>query len=482
MKKALEAVWAGQRSLGKAWHRILAALAVGLLTACGGGGDSNARFDAAAIAAANAVAPPVTPPTVVSPEAPPPTVPSEKKTRWATTWQSAMYANRLQNNDSDTVRVRIRTSVGGEGVRVRLSNVFGSTTLRVDHASVALPDASQPSDPTAIDPATRRVLTFDGGKTLAEVPAGEELLSDPVAMAVPKLSDLMISLHFQGKVQYADMHMNAAVPLPGFYVVRSRDVAAEASLSAVAPEYETYNGVFNLSEVKVLAPEATRVVVAVGESITAGYSAVGIQSPWPAVLSKLANGNGEPLGVGNAGISGNSMFNANNGPSLFDRFQRDVLSRDPTDIIILAGDNDLSKSSAADIIERYKYFIDLARFRKIRIHGGVNTPIGDIVGVDGNPVPTGYYTASNDAKWRQINDWIKTSGYFDGVIDFATVVGNPERTPLGIATACYDPRSPIHLNTRGLEVMGTLAYDVLYGKLVQPAEPCNALAFPPLPN
>jgi hypothetical protein len=112
----------------------------------------------------------------------------------------------------------------------------------------------------------------------------------------------------------------------------------------------------------------------------------------------------------------------------------------------------------------------------------VNTPIGDIVGVDGNPVPTGYYTASNDAKWRQINDWVKTSGYFDGVIDFATVVGNPERTPLGIATACYDPRSPIHLNTRGLDVMGTLAYDMLYEKKVQPAEPCNALAFPPLPN
>ncbi|WP_208510439.1 GDSL-type esterase/lipase family protein [Variovorax paradoxus] len=487
MKKTFETVLVGQALFKTVWRTAWATVVVGAVAACGGGGgNDNANAAAiAAVVAANAAASLGPPPTAVvpvppvEPAGPTEVVPPEKKTRWATTWQVALRANFMQNEDSDTVRMRIRTSVGGEGVRIRLSNVFGTATMRVDHASVALPDARDASDPTAIDLGTRKVLTFNG-KTLAEVPAGTELLSDPVSMNVPKLSDLLITLHFQGNTQYADMHMDKSVPLPGYFVVRKRDVSGEASIKTAAPNYQTYDGAFSLSEVKVLAPEQARVVIAMSESITAGFGAKGIQESWPAVLSKLANSNGELLGVGNAGISGNSMIGSDNGPSLRSRFERDVLSRDPTDIVILAGDNDLNQGYTTDrIIEHYKYFVETARARKIKVYGGVNTPIGNIPGI-GDAGETGFVKdPANYGKWLKINEWIKTPGNFDGVIDFPAVVSNPASMPLALSSDCYMPGSPIHLNTRGLDVMGTLAYDVLYGKKEKPAAPCNGLEFPP---
>lgn len=488
MKRKFETLFVGQALFKTVWRTAWATVVVGAVAACGGGGgNDNANAAAiAAVVAANAAGssgpppPAVVPAPPVEPSVPTEVAPPEKKTKWATTWQVALYRNIPQNENSDTVRMRIRTSVGGEGVRIRLSNVFGTATMRVDHASVALPDDGKASDPTAIDLGTRKVLTFNGGKTLAEVPAGTELLSDPVSMNVPKLSDLLITLHFQGLIQYADMHMNGAVPLPGYFVVRNRDVSGEASIKAAAPNYQAYDGAFSLSEVKVLAPEETRVVIAMSESITAGFGAKGIQEPWPAVLSKLANSNGEPLGVGNAGISGNSMIGSGSGPSLRSRFERDVLSRDPTDIVILAGDNDLNQGYTPDqIIEHYKYFVETARGRKIKVYGGVNTPIGNIPGA-GDAGKTGFVNdPANYGKWLKINEWIKTPGNFDGVMDFPAVVSNPASMPLALSSDCYMPGSPIHLNTRGLDVMGTLAYDVLYGKKEKPAAPCNGLEFPP---
>jgi hypothetical protein len=487
MKRKFETLFVGQALFKTVWRTAWATVVVGAVAACGGGGgNDNANAAAiAAVVAANAAGssgpppPAVVPAPPVEPSVPTEVAPPEKKTKWATTWQVALYRNIPQNENSDTVRMRIRTSVGGEGVRIRLSNVFGTATMRVDHASVALPDDGDASDPTAIDLGTRKVLTFNG-KTLAEVPAGTELLSDPVSMNVPKLSDLLITLHFQGSTQYADMHMESAVPLPRYFVVRKRDVSGEASIKAAAPNYQTYDGAFSLSEVKVLAPAQARVVIAMSESITAGFGAKDIQEPWPAVLSKLANSNGELLGVGNAGISGNAMISFETGPSLRSRFERDVLSRDPTDIVILAGDNDLNQRKTPDqIIEHYKYFVETARARKIKVYGGVNTPIGNIPGI-GEAGRTGFVDdPTNYGKWLKINEWIKTPGNFDGVIDFPAVVSNPASMPLALSSDCYMPGSPIHLNTRGLDVMGTLAYDVLYGKKEKPAAPCNGLEFPP---
>ncbi|MFC0697457.1 GDSL-type esterase/lipase family protein [Paraburkholderia humisilvae] len=394
-----------------------------------------------------------------------------------------MLQNGLQNFDSDTTRTRIHTSAGGTGVRIRLSNIFGTQMMVVDSANVALPNTSNANDPTAIDTTSLHQVTFNNGETFAEVPPGEELLSDPVPMNVPKLSDLMVTMHFNGLAQYADGHSDSVTPLAGLYVVRGQNVATSASFSNLS--FETFNGTFSLSEVEVQVPAQTRVVIAMSESITDGRGAVGIEHPWPAVMASLANAGSDTVAVGNAGIGGNSLFNSTAagpgccGVDLLDRFQRDVLSRNPTDIVILAGDNDLGGHSADDIIARYQILIEQAHAQHIKVYGGVNTPIGDIVGTNGQPVSTGFYTPANEAERQQLNAWIQAAGHYDGVIDFSAVVGNPSITPLGIATACYDPESPIHMNNQGYAAMGTVAYDVIFGKTVQPAAPCNSLPFPP---
>jgi lysophospholipase L1-like esterase len=449
---------------GKSWL-ISALLISGLLSACGG--DSGPQSGATSVLAGP------------SPQA----NSAAATTRWATTWEAAMLQNGLQNFDSDTTRTRIHTSAGGSGVRIRLSNVFGTQTMIVDSANVALPDTSNASDPTAINAATLHQVTFNNGETFAEVPPGEELLSDPVAMNVPKLSDLTVTMHFNGLTQYADGHSDSVTPLPGLYVVRGQNVATNPSFSNLS--FETFNGVFSLSEVEVQVPAQTRVVIAMSESITDGRGAGDIEHTWPAAMAGLANAGNNTVAVGNAGIGGNSLFNTTiGGPGccgvdLLDRFQRDVLSRNPTDIVILAGDNDLGGHSAEDIIARYQILIEAAHAQHIKVYGGTNTPIGDIVGLNGQPVSTGFYTPANEAERQQLNAWIQAPGHYDGVIDFSTVVGNPSVTPLGIATACYDPESPIHMNSQGYTAMGTLAYDVLFGKTAKPVAPCNSLPFPP---
>jgi lysophospholipase L1-like esterase len=444
---------------------ISALLISGLLSACGGGSDPQSG-------ATSVLAGP-------SPQ----TSAAGPTTRWATTWEAAMLQNGLQNFDSDTTRTRIHTSAGGSGVRIRLSNIFGTQTMIVDSANVALPDASKASDPTAINAATLHQVTFNNGETFAEVPPGEELLSDPVSMNVPKLSDLTVTMHFNGLAQYADGHSDGVTPLPGLYVVRGQNVATNPSFSNLS--FETFNGVFSLSEVEVQVPAQTRVVIAMSESITDGRGAGDVEHTWPAAMAGLANAGNNTVAVGNAGIGGNSLFNTTiGGPGccgvdLLDRFQRDVLSRNPTDIVILAGDNDLGGHSAEDIIARYQILIEAAHAQHIKVYGGVNTPIGDIVGPDGQPVSTGFYTPANEAERQQLNAWIQAPGHYDGVVDFSAVVGNPSVTPLGIATACDDPESPIHMNSQGYTAMGTLAYDVLFGKTAKPVAPCNSLLFPP---
>jgi len=454
------------------WHQsgswLVSIVFAGLLSACGGDG-SDAPGGAAHALATQA---PSAPDTATA-----------AATRWATTWEAAMLQNGLQNFDSDTARTRIHTSAGGTGVRIRLSNIFGTQVMVVDGANVALPDTGNAADPTAIDMSTLHNVTFNNGQTFAEVPPGEELLSDPVAMNVPKLSDLMVTIHFNGLAQYADGHSDDVTPLPGLYVVRGQDVATAPSFANIP--FETFNGAFNLSEVEVQVPAKTRSIIVMSESITDGRGAVGIEHPWPAVLASLANASSGTVAVGNAGIGGNSLFNTTvGGPGccgvdLLDRFQRDVLSRNPTDIVILAGDNDLGGHTADEIIARYQILIEEAHAQNIKVYGGLNTPIGDIVGLDGSRVSTGFYSPSNEAERQQLNAWIQTPGHYDGSIDFPAVVGNPSISPLGVATACYDPESPIHMDNQGYTAMGTLAYDVMFGKTVRPAAPCNARPFPP---
>jgi hypothetical protein len=471
----------GQARLSRAGGSWLlsAVLVGGLLSACGGGGQdgaasvSNPTSAAASTQSTNSTS--VGTQTNSSAGKTP-----AAQTRWATTWEAAMLQNTLQNYTSDTARTRIHTSAGGSGVRIRLSNIYGSQPMVLDTVNVALPDSSNTADPTAIDTTTMVPVTFNNGESFAEVMPGEELLSDPITMNVPKLSDLDVTMHFNGLTQYADGHSDTVTPLPGLYVVRSQNVATNSTFSGLS--YETYNGAYNLSEVEVQVPAATREIIAMSESITDGRGAVGIEHPWPAVLASLSNAGKTPVAIGNAGIGGNSMFDSNSccGVSLLDRFQRDVLSRNPTDIVLLAGDNDLASHSATDIIARYQVFIETAHAQGIKVYGGVNTPIGNIVGTDGSSVSTGFYSPATEATRDQINAWIQTPGNFDGVIDFSAVVGaNPSSAPLGIATACYDPDSPIHMDNQGYTAMGTVAYDVIFGQKVKPAAPCNSLSFPP---
>ena len=203
-------------------------------------------------------------------------------------------------------------------------------------------------------------------------------------------------------------------------------------------------------------PKATGVIVAFGNSITDGSgSTLDANSRWPDVLARHLLGSREPpKGVVNAGIGGNRVLSPMNGPSALARFDRDVLMQPGvTHVILLEAINDLTRGSgtadprdsvtAEDIIFGYQQLILRAHEHGLMIYGATLTPIG---GMDRPTTPT------VDAKRRAINEWIRTSHRFDGVIDFDAVTRDPAHTDRFLPA--FDSGDHLHPSDAGYRAMG----------------------------
>jgi lysophospholipase L1-like esterase len=390
--------------------------------------------------------------------------------------------------DHLTLRQSVNVSAGGSRVRIRLSNYYGREPLTVSAARIAL-GAGHADDLSAIDPGSDRQLSFDGKPSITIAP-GHEAVSDAIDLHVPALSNVVVSLYFDGPAQLADFHpMEQAHTTYAVDGDATRQPSLAQRPAAKALPYTRDDHVYLLNGVEVEVPAATRGIVAFGDSITDGALASAPATAWPAVLAGLAQRNGDAAAVVNAGISADELSTdqigaPGAGASGLKRFLRDVVDRPgATDVVVLFGANDINRgidpagypngASAGDLIASMRMLADVAHQHHLRIYAGTVTPFAGLAD---------WYSPRREAVRLQFNEWIRHSGVFDGVIDFSAAVagaytppplaGQQSPLPVGMATVCAGDAG-LHPNDRGYAVMGTLAYNVLFHAKLQPPQGCH---------
>ena len=353
---------------------------------------------------------------------------------------------------NQTIRQIVRTSIGGSRVRIVLSNAFGTAPIEIGAAHVALRDKD-----AAIVAASAKTLTVSGASTFS-VLAGATVVTDPVDLTVAPVSDLVVDLFLPG-----DLGVSPS-PVTTHNGASQTNFVSETgnhSGAAMLPVSARSGAWFLLARVEVAAPTGTAAVVAFGDSITDGArSTADANSRWPDQLARrLAARKGAGVAVLNAGISGNRVLGDGAGVSALARFDRDVLMQTGvTHVVVMEGINDIGVAranpspSAADLIAGHKQLIERAHARGLKIYGATLTPYEGAA----------YFSPEGEAKRQALNQWIRTSGAYDGVIDFDMVTRDPA-APTKFLPA-YDSGDHLHPGDAGYKAMGDAVDLALFGK------------------
>ncbi|MFG2309818.1 SGNH/GDSL hydrolase family protein [Streptomyces sp. NPDC048566] len=359
---------------------------------------------------------------------------------WRGTWEAAPSGT-APALPGASVRNVVHTSVGGRAARVRLSNRLGGAPLRLGAVTLALRRPGAHAGPAAAAGSVRAV-TFGGARSVT-LPAGRDIVSDPVRLRVPADTDLLVSVHTPGDSGPATYHRSA---LRTNYVARGGDHTGDASGSAYTATAAHW---YYVTGVDVLGPPGAGSVVALGDSITDGIgSSFGADHRWPDRLADRLRSlpAGRRPGVLNAGISGNRVLRAGRGPSALTRLDADVLSRAGVrTVILLEGVNDIKGSPPVsdprDLENAYRLLVRRAHARSVRVVGATITPFG------GHPA----HTAAREAVRLAVNRAIRAGRVFDAVVDFDAAVrdpAHPERIRPG-----YDPGDHLHFNDAGMRAL-----------------------------
>src|SRR6202521_4819450 len=253
---------------------------------------------------------------------------------WVGSWAAAPApAEGVVGFNNHTIRMNPRISLGGERLRVRISNAYGNRPLAIGAARVALRDKG-----AAIVPGSDRKLTF-GGSDGTAIAAGAVQFSDPVEANAPPLADLAVSIHLPGEV-LANFQITGRYARQTNYISPPGDFTREA----VMPVGNLTDQWYFLRGVDVLAGSEAGGVVTLGDSLTDGnISTIDAFCRWPDQLARRLNKRGgRPIGVMNNGLGGNRILHDIRGDSGLRRFDRDVLSQPGvTHAIVMLGTNDL---------------------------------------------------------------------------------------------------------------------------------------------
>jgi lysophospholipase L1-like esterase len=346
-----------------------------------------------------------------------------------------------------TLRQVAHLSVGGPELRLRLSNVYGTTPLVVGKVTVTPRGADLAGTPT-VDPAKLVPVLF-GGRPSVTIPVGAEWVSDPVRIAVPDDTDLVISTYFPGPTGPLTQH--PAGYATGFSAAGDQTAGNGSSYQAIAGMAR-----YIIEGVDVKSPVRGSVVL-FGDSITDGVvSPIDQNLRYPDQLADrlLAQPAFRELGVLNAGISGNRLLqNAGTaGDSTLARFDRDVIGQAGVrTVVLLEGINDIGGSRGAtepaDLIAVHRQFIQRAHQAGLKVIGATLTPFEG----------AGYYTPEGEADRQALNTWIRTSGEYDAVVDFDKAVRDPASPSKMLPV--YDVGDHLHPNAEGFKAMAA-AFDL----------------------
>lgn len=364
---------------------------------------------------------------------------------WVGTWTTSPQLVEQRNNPPDpglsnnTLRQVVHVSIGGERLRVKFSNEFSRQPVVMHSVHIAVSEGSD-----SIDTNTDLALSFDGKPEFTLKP-GTAIMSDPFNFELKPLSNVTITIYFGDTSPDVTGHPGSRTTS---YILPGNEVSAMNLPGAVKTDHW-----YIINGIDVVAPESPGAVVILGNSITDGRgSGTNKQNRWPDELARRLQKNQDTRNVAvlNAGIGGNCVLRKCLGPSGLSRFDRDVLGQAKVRwLIILEGINDIGGSRRAkvsakvanDLISAFKEMVDSAHAKGIKVYGATLTPFEGSF----------YDSPDHEAAAKIVNEWIRTSGYFDAVIDFAKALSDPQNP--GHYPPSADSGDHLHPSEKGHQMM-----------------------------
>ncbi|WP_371657868.1 SGNH/GDSL hydrolase family protein [Streptomyces sp. NBC_00280] len=396
-------------------------------------------------------------------KSPPPTVaePARSGPRWVNTWTSMPQLTEPGNMPpapftgeravlvDTTLRQTVRVSTGGERIRLRFSNAFGTTPLPLTAVTVALPVDGR-AGVSAVEPGTLREVTFDGRRSTT-VPAGAQVVSDPLDFGLRPATNLTVTTYLASG--QASLALTSHPGSRTTSYLRTGDGTGEQDLVGATP----VNHWYLLSDVEVLSGRGTRAVAVLGDSLSDGRgSTTNGNNRWPDQLLDRLRGlpGGKRIAVLNQAAGGNRVLNDGLGPNALARLDRDVLAHSGVSwLIVFEGVNDIGTAEATPaaqqrvtdaLVAAYRQIVVRAHAQGIRVYGATLTPFRGNAPYDD---PAGLREATRQA----VNDWIRTPGAFDAVVDFDRAVRDPA-DPGRLRPDLHDG-DWLHLNPEGYRTL-----------------------------
>lgn len=367
------------------------------------------------------------------------------QTKWTATWATAIERPLAESDmpkttlAGNTLRQVIHVSIGGEKLRLQLSNEKSAQPVEIKSVYIADTDGGK-----EIDPETAVYLTFNGRRGVTIEP-GKAVYTDVAKYSLKPLQRLSVTISYGQVPDKATTHRGSRTT--SFLAVG--EVKPDAGLTPV----ETFEHWYSISALEVEAPASTRCIACLGNSITDGRgTTTDAQNRWTDVLAERLGGK---VAVINLGIGGNCVVSGGLSDPASERFDRDILGQQGvTDLIIFEGVNDISgikddgQSRVRMLTKFYRLFAKKAKERGMRVYGGTIMPFKN----------SSFYSDVHEKARRQVNQWIRTTADYDGVIDFDK--------------ATLDPADPealqenlqsdwLHPNAEGYKVMGEFAAKII---------------------
>ena len=370
---------------------------------------------------------------------------------WATAPQTVVKSFMPYNNcmTNRSVRQVVKVSIGGDVIRLKLSNIYSMQPVEIRSIYIA-----HAKDSFAIDAKTAQYFKF-GNSYKTVIPAGKQIVSDALKFNLRNLERVAITINYTSAPEVPTVHMGSRTTS---YIMKGV-TNAHSNFAKAFRENHWYN----ISGIDVYTMSNNMSAIAIiGNSITDGKcSTDNAQNRWPDVMSemlqlkhKITNQGVLNLGIGNNRVTVPGGF----GALAKERFDRDILMQSGVKkVVIFEGVNDIgaarsgsSETVARQIIESIQGMVKKAKARKMKVYLGTITPFKG----------AGYYTHFHEAARLYVNDWIRSQAKnVDGILDFAKLLQDPNDDRR--MKREYASNDWLHPNPTGYKAMGIYAADIV---------------------
>ena len=370
---------------------------------------------------------------------------------WATAPQTVVRSFMPYNNcmTNRSVRQVVKVSIGGDVIRLKLSNIYSMQPVEIRSIYIA-----HAKDSFSIDAKSAQYFKF-GNSYKTIIPAGKQIVSDALKFKLRNLERVAITINYTSAPEVPTVHMGSRTTS---YIMKGV-TNAHSNFEKAFRENHWYN----ISGIDVYTMSNNMSAIAImGNSITDGKcSTDNAQNRWPDVMSemlqlkhKITNQGVLNLGIGNNRVTVPGGF----GALAKERFDRDILMQSGVKkVIIFEGINDIgaaksgnSETVARQIIESIQGMVRKAKARKMKVYLGTITPFKG----------AGYYTHFHEAARLYVNDWIRSQAKkVDGILDFAKLLQDPNDDRR--MKREYASNDWLHPNPAGYKAMGIYAADII---------------------